>query len=389
MAKHKDWLRFIVLIILTCLLWPAAFKAKAAEQSCLIDKLLEKEHYLRGDVNGDGKVNWADDQAIINQINAKLPYNPYDPADVNCDGKVNSDDEAYLRNYLSGKGPAPCMGNVQYCSSSPCIVRIENAVLELRADCTKKGANGSSWLARAYNTNNRKEIARFLLDIEYGKQITNLHFFYERKNSPFGLANIFSREIKTSISTPYSNEGIRAEIDNLTVLMGLSTLITAKANANPLPHSPSGTNTPVNIAKFFLSELTDACFTENDFCYQRGGNTADKAACEEKLFNCLGISGITRGDFWCGKWASRKEYIKAFIRIFNASSFRTHNESWTCSFQSQGKDIDSSLDSGKLIQNCSSCYGKDTCNASCIVKTADTTVEYPCVQHKINSKISP
>jgi len=387
MKKQKILLSLICLAITVFLLAPFTFEAAASDSPCLIDKLLEKEHYLRGDVNNDGMVNWDDIQAILDQITTDSQDEFYNPADVNCDCKVNYDDESYLRNYLSGKGPAPCVANVQYCSESPCIVRINNAIVELRADVTGKDTNHASWLARAYNTDgdNKKEIARFSLDIDYGEQITTIGLSYERKNSPFGLADIPRTETKDSIRTPYSNEGERGEVDTLTALMGLSTLVTVKGNSQPditsglkVPRSPSGCNAPVNIPKYPPSEQQDACWVKHDFCYQRGGNEQDRKNCDKEFFDCLSASVVPNEIFWCGKWVYRKEYIKEFIRLFNASSFRYHNEDWTCFFRSEGKDIDSLLDTGTLIQDCSSCKGKDACDVKCVVEVGGTRVEYPC-----------
>jgi len=326
MKNYNTGLTFISLFFFffCCLV----FQAGAADSPCFIDKLLEGEHCLRGDVNNDGLVNEEDLEAILGQVNTNSTSKSCNPADVNADGQVNSDDEVYLRDYLSSNGPAPSVANVQYCSSSPCIVRLGDAIVELTAKITAQRPNRATWEAVAYTTDrdNRKEIARYRLDLDYGQQMTTLKLSYERKNSPFGLVAIPRTEVKISLRTPYSNEGIRGEVDTLTALMGLSTLITAKGNSQVVLRSPSENSSPVNIPDFFLSKLTDACFLERDACYQRGGSDSDKKTCDDELFNCLGISDIPRPEFWCGSWIYRKEYIKEFLRLFNSSSFRYHKE---------------------------------------------------------------
>ena len=386
MLIRKIWLIVIGLVIPVALV----LNVQAADSGCVIEDLLQKGHYLRGDVNNDGKVDWNDIQAILGQISAPDSENPYSHADVNGDGKVNYDDEAYLHSYLSGEGPAPCMENVQYCSSSPCMVRVGDAVVELHADLVSQNRSHASWKAVAYNADiyNKKELASFSLNIDYGRQVTTVTLSYRRQNSPFGLADIPLTKVKSSIATPYSEGGNIGQVDTLTTLIGVSALLTARTDAS-IPHTPSGYSIPVNIPNFFLSEVTDSCFIEHDFCYQRGGNSSDKQACDETLFNCLGISGMTREGFWCGDWIYRKEYIKEFIRFFNSGSFRYHNEEYSCDFHSKGEDIDNLLDKGVLTKDCSSCKGKDTCDATCVVDAGGMPLEYQCFRNLQSNSSSP
>jgi hypothetical protein len=61
---------------------------------------------LRGDANGDGKVDVADVFYLINALFAGGPP-PLGVADVNGDGKVDVADVFYLINYLFAGGPSP------------------------------------------------------------------------------------------------------------------------------------------------------------------------------------------------------------------------------------------------------------------------------------------
>ncbi|MBO4813454.1 MAG: dockerin type I repeat-containing protein, partial [Muribaculaceae bacterium] len=56
---------------------------------------------LRGDVNGDGKVNVSDVTCLINMILGVLNVNEV-RADVNQDGKVNVSDVTFLINIILG-----------------------------------------------------------------------------------------------------------------------------------------------------------------------------------------------------------------------------------------------------------------------------------------------
>ena len=63
---------------------------------------------LRGDANGDGKINSADVSYLINYLFVGGPApQPWQAGDANCDGKINSADVTYLINYLFVGGPAP------------------------------------------------------------------------------------------------------------------------------------------------------------------------------------------------------------------------------------------------------------------------------------------
>ena len=57
--------------------------------------------FLRGDVNGDGKVNVSDVTALINMILGITPMNQA-RGDVNGDGKVNVSDVTALINIILG-----------------------------------------------------------------------------------------------------------------------------------------------------------------------------------------------------------------------------------------------------------------------------------------------
>jgi len=65
--------------------------------------------FVRGDANGDGKINSADVSYLINYLFVAGPApQPYQAGDANCDDKINSADASYLINYLFVGGPAPC-----------------------------------------------------------------------------------------------------------------------------------------------------------------------------------------------------------------------------------------------------------------------------------------
>jgi len=64
--------------------------------------------FMRGDANGDGKINSADVSYLINYLFIGGPApQPWQAGDANCDGKINSADVSYLINYLFVGGPAP------------------------------------------------------------------------------------------------------------------------------------------------------------------------------------------------------------------------------------------------------------------------------------------
>jgi hypothetical protein len=58
---------------------------------------------LRGDVNGDGKVNVTDVTTLVNMILGVMPMNEA-RADMNSDGKVNVSDVTALINIILGIG---------------------------------------------------------------------------------------------------------------------------------------------------------------------------------------------------------------------------------------------------------------------------------------------
>lgn len=64
--------------------------------------------FLRGDANGDGKIDVADVVYLINYLFAGGPApQPYQAGDANCDGTIDSADVVYLINYLFAGGPPP------------------------------------------------------------------------------------------------------------------------------------------------------------------------------------------------------------------------------------------------------------------------------------------
>ena len=65
--------------------------------------------YIRGDVNGDGKIELGDLVYLLNYLykNGSAPV-PLARGDVNCDGYIQIGDVVYLMNYLYKSGPAPC-----------------------------------------------------------------------------------------------------------------------------------------------------------------------------------------------------------------------------------------------------------------------------------------
>ncbi len=76
---------------------------------CSCTCLLENHPFVRGDPNGDGKINLADALYILSFLFSGLqPPNCMDTADANDDGKVNLSDAIYLLGYLFGhKAPPP------------------------------------------------------------------------------------------------------------------------------------------------------------------------------------------------------------------------------------------------------------------------------------------
>jgi len=75
-----------------------------------VDTLLviTESTFIRGDANGDGKINSADVSYLINYLFVGGPApNPLWVGDANSDGNINSADAAYLINYLFVGGPAP------------------------------------------------------------------------------------------------------------------------------------------------------------------------------------------------------------------------------------------------------------------------------------------
>jgi uncharacterized delta-60 repeat protein len=66
--------------------------------------------FLRGNVNGDGKISLSDIVYLINYLFKFGPAPvPIQSGDANCDGKVSLGDIVYLINYLFKFGPAPCI----------------------------------------------------------------------------------------------------------------------------------------------------------------------------------------------------------------------------------------------------------------------------------------
>ncbi|HAK94195.1 MAG TPA: hypothetical protein DCM87_04130 [Planctomycetes bacterium] len=64
--------------------------------------------FIRGDTNGDGVVNLADPQLILDFLHGIRPIAaPLDAADADDNGVINSNDARYLYTYLFGGGPPP------------------------------------------------------------------------------------------------------------------------------------------------------------------------------------------------------------------------------------------------------------------------------------------
>jgi len=65
--------------------------------------------YLKGDANGDWKINLSDVIYLANYLLKGGPEpQPLESGDVNCDDKINLGDVIYLANYLFKGGPPPC-----------------------------------------------------------------------------------------------------------------------------------------------------------------------------------------------------------------------------------------------------------------------------------------
>ncbi|MCJ7578239.1 MAG: dockerin type I repeat-containing protein, partial [candidate division Zixibacteria bacterium] len=64
--------------------------------------------YIRGDADGDWKINAVDVVYLINYLYIRGPApKPLEAGDVNCDGTINAADVVYLINYLFIGGPPP------------------------------------------------------------------------------------------------------------------------------------------------------------------------------------------------------------------------------------------------------------------------------------------
>ncbi|MCK4386050.1 MAG: immune inhibitor A, partial [candidate division Zixibacteria bacterium] len=73
-----------------------------------VEDVVVLETFIRGDANGDGKVDVIDVVYLINYLFKEGPAPvPFEAGDANSDGKVNVDDIVYLINYLFGEGPPP------------------------------------------------------------------------------------------------------------------------------------------------------------------------------------------------------------------------------------------------------------------------------------------
>ncbi|OGC77411.1 MAG: hypothetical protein A2145_01855 [candidate division Zixibacteria bacterium RBG_16_40_9] len=63
---------------------------------------------LRGDLNGDSKVNLTDIMVMVNALFRSMNPPPLQIGDVNCDTKVNLGDIIYLVNFVFKTGTPPC-----------------------------------------------------------------------------------------------------------------------------------------------------------------------------------------------------------------------------------------------------------------------------------------
>jgi len=369
---------------------PLGIPARAEDPSSYIDAQLEKEHYLRGDVNNDGRIDYADRSALIYTIRGTAP-SYYNPADVDGNGLVNYDDYYYLNYYLWRAGPPPCVEQVQYCTSSPCYVRLDDQVIQLTARKTAEGTDYAAFLAEAFNTKryNKEKIAYLSMNVFYRDIVTAVNLTFERVNSPHGLPDIPRTNIEDIVVYPTCNdEGARGKVDVLTALMGLSALTTAKVTSRSelapdliVPQSPAGCSGPVNIPTFPISKLQDSCCINHDFCYQRGGSSAEKLKCDNNFYDCLTKAIEPNWNLWNKEWLYKNTFVIKLMTMFKSPAFRVHNEDWTCFLHPQD-GIDEYLDAGTLINDCSPCEGLDACDINCVVEFGGTTAEYPCVKNK-------
>jgi hypothetical protein len=61
--------------------------------------------FIRGDANGDGKVDISDAYVVLNSFNGAQPIPCMDAADANDDGVVDISDSVFTLNFLfNGKG---------------------------------------------------------------------------------------------------------------------------------------------------------------------------------------------------------------------------------------------------------------------------------------------
>ena len=65
----------------------------------------QQPKYVRGDVNGDGKIDEADTLAIQKHITDKSPLKgvSLEASDLNGDGRVNSLDVLFIKKHIEGK----------------------------------------------------------------------------------------------------------------------------------------------------------------------------------------------------------------------------------------------------------------------------------------------
>ena len=88
--------------------WQDNRRAKGGD---IYSKIVNFFYFLRGDANGDNKVNIAD---IVYLVSYLFKFGPEPKpelgiGDANCDGKVTVADVVYLVSYLFKQGPPPCL----------------------------------------------------------------------------------------------------------------------------------------------------------------------------------------------------------------------------------------------------------------------------------------
>jgi hypothetical protein len=84
-------------MVISCLMVPAILAQS------------DSPDFVRGDANGDERINANDVQYILAFLfRGGPPIEPYENGDVNCDAAVNISDVVYLIEAIYMGGPPPC-----------------------------------------------------------------------------------------------------------------------------------------------------------------------------------------------------------------------------------------------------------------------------------------